>query len=347
MIDQLIALARRVEGKPILMPTDDHFAQVLARHRLELEEVAIPCVAPSEAVELLVDQQRFCEWGQANDISCPKAVPASDAPGSLPMPFVVKPANKSAFQVVARKLQRGKRPSHFRCRFIHSMEEWQVYTEEIGPNLDHILAQEFIEGTTSDMYSIGVYADRHSCIKGLFVGRKLRGFPALYGDTKLGQNDRVPDEVLDEVTHIVRALQYTGVAEFEYKREPGTGRFRLIEINPRCWSWIGASTVSRADISWIAFQDLTGANPDDAIENDAPGSIKYVQIISDFVNVFFRYRWDYPGWVMGPRAWWKSLEAEKLVIAEFNQGDWLVAVFYVAWVLRDASEGLLAWLRKH
>ncbi|MEN8260808.1 MAG: hypothetical protein ABFS02_09525, partial [Pseudomonadota bacterium] len=217
---------------------------------------------------------------------------------------------------------------------------------EIHPNLDHILAQEFIEGTTNDMYSIGVYADRKSCIKGLFVGRKLRGYPALYGDTKLGQNDSVPDNVLDEVTRIIRALPYTGIAEFEYKRDPTTGQFHLIEINPRCWSWISASTVSRADIPWIAFQDLTGANPGGVIENDSPGSIKYVHLMSDFTNVFIRYRRDYPAWLMGPRAWWKSLKAEKLVVAEFDQGDWPVAVSYLAWVLRNALTALLARLRK-
>ncbi|MFQ6021408.1 MAG: hypothetical protein ACE5NW_01695 [Acidiferrobacterales bacterium] len=346
MIDRLLALARTVGGKPILVPTDDHFAQVLARHRVELEEAAIPCVAPSEAVELLVDQQRFCEWGQANDVSCPKAVRVSEALGSLALPFVAKPINKSSFEVTARKLPRGQQASDLRFKFIRSAEEWQVYKDEICPNLEHILVQEFIEGTTTDMYSIGVYADRQSCIKGLFVGRKLRGYPALYGNTKLGQNDRVPNDVLDEVTRIVRELAYTGIAEFEYRREPTTGHFRLIEINPRCWSWIGATAVSKADIPWIAFQDLTGAKLGGVIQNGSPGSIKYVQIMSDFANVFLRYRWDYPAWLMGPRAWWNSLKAEKLVIAEFDRGDWPVALFYFALVLQNAAILLIRRLRK-
>lgn len=346
MIDRLLALASKIGSRPILVPTDDHYAQVLARHRIELEETTIPCVAPSEVVELLVDQQRFCDWGQANEFSSPRAVPASEALDSLTLPFVAKPINKSSFHVTARMLQRGQQASDFRFRIIRSAEEWQVYKGEVGLNIDHILIQEFIEGTTNDMYSIGVYADRQSCIKGLFVGRKLRGYPALYGDTKLGQNDSVPNNVLDEVTRIIQALPYTGIAEFEYRQDPTTGQFRLIEINPRCWSWIVASTVSRADIPWIAFQDLTGANPGDVIENGSPGSIKYVQLISDFSNVFIRYRWDYPAWFMWPRAWWKSLKAEKLVIAEFNRGDWPIALSYLAWVLRNAATVLLNRLRK-
>jgi predicted ATP-grasp superfamily ATP-dependent carboligase len=346
MIDRVLALTRKVGGKPILVPTDDHFAQALARHRVELEEVAIPCVARSEAVELLVDQKRFCEWGQANDVSCPKAVRANETLGSLALPFVAKPINKSAFHVVARKLPHRQRASDLRFKLIRSAEEWQVYKDEISPHLEHILVQEFIEGTTTDMYSIGVYADRQSSIKGLFVGRKLRGYPALYGDTKLGQNDCVPNDVLKEVTGIVRKLAYTGIAEFEFKRDLTTGDFRLIEINPRCWSWIGATAVSRADIPWIAFQDLTGVKLDEAIENESPGSIKYVQIMSDFANVSLRYRWDYPDWLMGPQTWWKSLEAEKLVIAEFDRGDWPVAIFYFISSLHEAAFLLIRRLFK-
>ena len=38
---------------------------------------------------------------------------------------------------------------------------------------------------------------------------------------------------------IVKDLNYSGIAEFEYKKDLSTGRYRLIEVNPRSWSWIG------------------------------------------------------------------------------------------------------------
>jgi predicted ATP-grasp superfamily ATP-dependent carboligase len=191
------------------------------------------------------------------------------------------------------------------------------------------------------MYSIGVYADRQSHITGMFVGRKLRGYPAQYGNTKLGQNDCVPHQVLAEVEGIVRELRYTGVAEFEYRRDSRTGEFRLIEVNPRCWSWIAVTAESPANIPWIAYRDMIGAPLEPATDNRSPGLLKYVTILSDMANVFVRYRWDHPAWVMSPRAWWRSLQAQRLVVAEFNRGDWPVAL-YSLWILaRDGVRYVL------
>lgn len=326
MIARLKTLMKKIGGRPVLVPTDDHYSQVLARFRTELEPQALPCVAGSETVELLAHKGRFSEWAEGKGIRVPRTAAASGPVDSLGLPLVVKPINKSNFRVVARQL-RGRKTSELRFTLIRDEAEWQAFREQNAANLEHLVVQEFVEGTTADMYSIGVYADQRSHIAGLFVGRKIRGYPAQYGNTKLGQNDRVPDHVLAEVERIVRDLRYTGIAEFEYRRAPTTGEYRLIEINPRCWSWIGATAESPADIPWIAYRDMIGAPVEPAMDNRTPGIVKYVQILSDVANVFVRYRWDHPAWVMSPRSWWRSLEAKRLVIAEFNRGDWPVALY--------------------
>jgi predicted ATP-grasp superfamily ATP-dependent carboligase len=343
MIGRLKMLARKVGGRPVVVPTDDHYAQTLARFRSELEPEMMPCVAGSETVELLVHKGRFSEWARAKGVRAPRTAAASEPVDSLGLPLVAKPINKSNFRVVARQLPRGRMATDLRFTLIRNEIEWRAFREENAANLEHIVVQEFIEGTTADMYSIGVYADRQSRITGLFVGRKLRGYPAQYGNTKLGQNDCVPDQILAEVDKIVRDLRYTGIAEFEYRRVPTTGEFRLIEVNPRCWSWIGATAESPANIPWIAYRDMIGAPVEPAIDNRTPGVLKYVQIISDMSNVFVRYRWDHPAWVMGPRSWWRSLDATRLVIAEFNRGDWPIAL-YCLWML--AFNGLSFFSRR-
>ena len=327
MVGTVAALAREIGGRPVLFATDDHFALAVAHHRAALETVSLPSIAPVDAVDLVANQAAFCSWGAIRGLSCPKTLPADQDAESITFPVVAKPHTKTLFRAMIRQMGIAEAEGFFRFRLLTDKKSWASFQRRHGKHLDHILVQEFIAGDSSDMYSIGIYADRTSQIKGTFVGRKLRGYPAMYGNTTLGQNDQVGDAVLDEVTRIVEELRYTGIAEFEYRRDAASGAFRLIEINPRPWSWIGATSESAADIPWIAYQDMTGEALAPVTVNESSGHLKYVVVISDLTNVLLRYRWDHPAWVMGLGRWRRSLKADRLVIAEFNRRDWPVAVF--------------------
>ena len=327
MIDALVDLAARQPAPPVLIPTDDHHAMALARNYDRLASVAIPCVAPADVVALVVDKNRFSDWAVARGYSAPKTAGASEFDLSFDFPVVAKPVTKSFFNVLARDLPEGTEPTDLRFTLIENEAEWDDYRRRNRANLEHVVVQDFVPGNTADMYSIGVYANADSEVTALFAGRKLRGYPAMYGNTKLGQNDRVPETVLDEVARLSRDIGLRGIAEFEYKRNPETGAFRLIEVNPRCWSWIAVTADSPADVPWLAYRDLTGQGAPTAIYNEEPGAIKYVHFLSDITNILVRYRWDHPEWVMPLRQWWRSLEADRLVVAEFNRHDWPVAVW--------------------
>jgi predicted ATP-grasp superfamily ATP-dependent carboligase len=232
------------------------------------------------------------------------------------------------------EISRQSLPSELRCVLLEDNEAWEAFQHRYHQYLPDLLIQKYIHGNSADMVSIGLYADENSTIKGLFVGRKIRGFPPFFGDTRAGQNFLVDETILKQVEESVAALKYRGLAEFEYKIDKNSGQFSLIEINPRSWSWIGVTPASSADIPWIAYQDLTGIETEKAWCNSNPGTIKYVRLLNDFVDVTLRNRWGYPAWAMSPRQWWRSLEAETLVIAEFGRRDWSLAfwspVYFVA-----------------
>ncbi|MBW4709181.1 hypothetical protein KX928_15420 [Roseobacter sp. YSTF-M11] len=320
---------------PVLIPTDDHFAQLLATFSEQLAPVATICGAASDAVALITDQLRFASWALERGLDVPRSVMASAFECQLPFPIIVKPLNFSCFLALDAELPTGVRHSDLRFRKIESAEDWADFRARHAGILEHFVVQEFVPGSSEDMYSIGIYADRTAAVRGIFVGRKLHGFPAAYGNTILGQNDEVPDTLLDEVRWIVSQLGYNGIAEFEYRREPGSDRFRLIEVNPRAWSWIAATKASQADIPLMAYQDLTGARIVDAVDNSDPGRIKAVRAFPDLINVLWRYRADAPDWVMSPLAWRRKLKARNLVVMEFNGFDPLVSLYCAALAIRD------------
>lgn len=326
MVAKLLELLDRMTAKPILIPADDQYAQTIARNRHLLQQKATLCVADSKVVDLLIDKRRFTSWAAELGLSSPSASAASH----------FRPGETLRFPVVARSIEHGRSLNFpnaslptLRFALIRTLEEWEVFRKTYDDSLSNLIVQEFVPGNTADMFSIGTYIDRQSRIKGVFVGRKIRGYPAMFGDARAGQNDVVPEWVLEEVRFIAKELKYSGIAEFEYKRDCLSGQFRLIEVNPRSWSWIAATIASPADIPWIAYQDLSDGKPSETTYNRSPGSIRYVRLLWDFVGVTFLYRSDYPDWTMTPMQWWKSLSADRLVIAEFGRRDWPLAFWSI------------------
>ena len=339
MVARLLELAGRVEGRPIVFTAGDHFAQALGRHRDRLEEVATVCVAPGDVVDLLIHKQDFSEWARETVPSFPKSV-AADAfvPGDgLDFPVVAKPFHRGVANAEKLGLPTEQELHERRFTLIRDAAAWDAYRRQNARLLPHMLVQQFIRGDSASKFSVGLYADRRSEIKGIFVGRRVRGFPAQFGDASLIEAATVPDSVLEEVRHIVRAVGYCGIAEFEFNRDSETGRFHLLEINPRSWGWIGITTASIANIPWIAYRDLAGETVTSVTHDARAGSVKMVLLIRDLSNVFIRFRWDRPDWVLSPAAWWRSLKADRLLVWEFDRRDLRGSLWCVVSVLVAAA----------
>lgn len=324
MVESLVELARKQDRPPVIFTGCDQHAQALARYRDRLLKVAIPCIARSEVVELLVHKRDFSAWAKEHVASYPLSVSATEFQSghSIPFPVIGKPNHRGFAGAVKLDLPSEEELHDRRFTLLRDTGEWESYKKEQRRFLPHLLIQEYIQGTSASKYSVCIYADESFKIKALFVGRRLRGFPAQYGDASLVQSDEVPDSVLSEVTEIVRQLRYQGIAEIEFNQDEVTGQFRLLEVNPRCWGWIGLTDGTDCNVPWIAYQELTGHHVAGVRYGPKPGSVKMVFLALDIANVFLRYRRDYPAWVMSPRVWWRSLRADKLSIWEFDRRDW-------------------------
>lgn len=67
---------------------------------------------------------------------------------------------------------------------------------------------------------------------------------------------------MDAVTRLVRALSYTGVAMFEFKGDPDSGRWILIEINGRFWGSLPLSLAAGIDFPYGLWQLLVDGRCD-------------------------------------------------------------------------------------
>lgn len=325
--------------RPVIFPAGDAEALTLARHRDRLGAVADVCVAGLEAVEVVLDKTRFYAWAEGERLSSPRAVPVGSGQAPLPFPFIVKPRNFSLLVAGDVRGAGGVKPSRYKLRKILNEPDWARFRSEQAGNLERFLAQALVEGGPEERFSIGVAADEQGAPTAVFVGRVLRTWPVGHGNTMLGQNDEVPDEVLVEVEAVSRNLRLRGIAEYEYRRDPCTGRFHLIEVNPRAWTWLQASRGTSADIAFSAYLYTCGDAAAAAVLNGPPGRVRAVRAIADLTNLWLRYPRGHPDRNPSPGRWLRSIRGDTTLIIETDRRDWSLALACAAFQAVDLVRG--------
>lgn len=328
-IDFLYNYCKQQKYKPVLFPTNDPWAVAISKYKDILQEVAIPCVSNWNTVRVLIEKNKFYEIGQEKKYLTPKTLNTDS----------LKKLSHNDFPIIAKPIYRRISSNEDQTCFIESMdrlrltvfnnkEELSVFMDEETSLIKHLIFQEYLPGLSDSMYTVGIYADALNEIKGLFTGRKVRGYPADIGNCIVGENHELPNYVIENTKRIVIELNYTGIAEFEYKLDLKTNRFRLIEVNPRSWSWIGITPSCGVNLPMIAYKDLTGAKQkyfsNISISN---GDVRYVKVIEDFINCLFLYKNNHDSWHMDFINWVRDYSSVKTMVrAEFNASDWRVAI---------------------
>lgn len=124
--------------------------------------------------------------------------------------------------------------------------------------------QEYVPGDDRSLWSFHGFADENSELLASFIGRKIRTYPALTGDSsylELAHDDALAALGRD----IVERLRLKGLFKIDFKRHAQTGRFYLLEINARSnlWHYLGAK--NGVNLAAVAYDYLTrGARPESA-----------------------------------------------------------------------------------
>lgn len=332
-IQFLYDYCKKFSLKPVLFPTNDHWAMAISRSKRLLSEVAIPCVGDWNAVNLVLEKEKFYRLGYEKNWLTPRTwVPngSVDIPEDS-FPLVAKPNARRVCSNDGNARDFSRNMDRLRLKILETQEDLQLFLKKEEKFLSHVILQECVLGNSSNMFTVGVYVSQNQKVLGIFTGKKLRGYPAQEGDCIAGINYAVPDYVVNNTLNIIQEIRYSGIAEFEYMQDSRTGDFKLIEINPRSWSWVGITPLCSVSLPWIAYQDLIGCNVNlhtsFKLRN---ASVLYVKVLPDLLNSLYRYKRDYPAWSKSFGEWRKELENfPQKVYAEFNAKDKLIAFYSV------------------
>jgi predicted ATP-grasp superfamily ATP-dependent carboligase len=118
-----------------------------------------------------------------------------------------------------------------------------------------LLAQSEVVGPETRIESFHVYQDAEGTVAG-FTGRKIRTYPAAFGDSTALEITDQPD-VAEAGADVVRRLGLVGVAKLDFKRD-ARGRLHLLEVNPRFTLWHHPGALAGVNIPRLVYGDLTG-----------------------------------------------------------------------------------------
>jgi D-aspartate ligase len=257
--DDLVAalerLGHRFAERVVLFPCTDKSVRLISDHRAQLEGLYHIALPDPDTVDVLLDKAAFHEYASARGYRVPRTRVLADsdadeeAAEALTFPCSVKPAVKTPRwdAVAPAKAFRVTSPAEL-VALCGRLRAWAPV----------LVAQEWVEGDESSLYSCNCYFDRNSAPLVTFVARKLRQWPLDVGTSSLGEECR-DDTVLDVTVGLFEEIGLQGLGYLELKRDERTGE--LVIIEPNVGRPTGRSAIAEAggvELLYTAYCDAAG-----------------------------------------------------------------------------------------
>jgi predicted ATP-grasp superfamily ATP-dependent carboligase len=257
----LVDLGRLHPGRPVLFYGDDAMLLLVSRHREELARRYRFLLPPAPLVEALVDKMRFAALGRELSLPVPRTVAsterrtASQIAAVLPPPWILKPFCHLGWRTSPAVLGLGVGP----VKALHAGTEGELANmlERIESFSSDFVVQELIPGGEEHIYSFHAYLDARRRALGHFLGRKIRTYPHRAGVSTYVELVDEP-ELARIGFEVLERLDLSGVVKLDFKRDPRSGRFYLLEVNPRYSLWNHLGAASGVNLPLLAYRDLAG-----------------------------------------------------------------------------------------
>ena len=259
LLRQLLELSRTLGQRAVLFPTRDHDLVFLERFRAELEPHYSLVMPSSAALERCLNKWETYVVARATGISTPRSWIAESleevrvAADQISFPCVLKPLAAHHWRSGVNWELVGAR----KAISIASRHELLAEYATTARADRRVLIQELVPGGDDCLVIAACYVDRSGRFRGGFNTQKVVQSPALFGTGCIVQSADRP-ELFERTIRLLQALEFTGIAEVEYKRDAADGDYKLIEVNPRPWDQHRLGSACGVDLVYLAYCDHAG-----------------------------------------------------------------------------------------
>jgi predicted ATP-grasp superfamily ATP-dependent carboligase len=236
--DRLCAMyGRRI---PLMYGSDDAL-ELLYAHRERLERYFLLLLNETRIGKALLDKDLFAELARERALPVPRTLAWEGAGDAIvaqaPGPVIMKPRVKLDWYA-----------SHVRERLFGDSKArvFESGSQAAGDAAvamfhDRVTFQEYVAGDDTSLWSFHGVADEKGAILDCFVGRKIRTYPPLTGESAFIELDE--DAELTRIgADVAAAIPLRGPFKMDFKKDAVSGRWYLLEINARfnLWHYLGA-----------------------------------------------------------------------------------------------------------
>ncbi|HEX7053097.1 MAG TPA: ATP-grasp domain-containing protein [Burkholderiales bacterium] len=269
-VEALVRAGRRLaeqHGRPVPLfyDNDDRLALV-QDFRDELSPHFALLLNEPPLADALLDKARFQALAERRRLPVPRRIDWS-ALAEERGPVLVKPKSRTRWDdsPVRAQLFGG----HGKARVFPSGREARLdpLVQSLALQLQF---QEYVPGGDDAIWSYHGFAAPGGEVLEGFVGRKIRTYPPLTGDSSYLRLARDP-QLVTLGRDIAARLGLAGIFKMDFKRHPQSGRYYLLEINTRfnLWHYLGAK--NGVNLPRVAYEFLLyGRRPQPAC-----GSTRY------------------------------------------------------------------------
>jgi predicted ATP-grasp superfamily ATP-dependent carboligase len=269
----LLALAQQHDLQGwVLFPSADATAAFVARAHQPLQTAFRLTTPPWDQYRWAYDKRCTADLAATLGIDSPTTLPLSSRHDAErydgEYPVLLKPATKPRLNRPAAKGWRADDHVELLRRF----DEASLLTEP-----GTLMLQELIPGRDGAQLSFAALCEGGRPLASV-TAERVRQFPPDLGrsSTFVTTVDNPAVEALG--CRVLAALELTGLAEVEFKRDERTGCYKLLDINVRVWGWHTIARRAGLDFPYLAWRLALG-RPVSVIR--APAGLRWLRLTTD------------------------------------------------------------------
>jgi D-aspartate ligase len=232
----------------VVFPTGDENAAFLARHDAELKSRFRLTTPPWDVMRWAYDKRLTYRLAADVGVDYPRTFyPANreDLKGlDCTFPMILKPAVKTEVnRFTADKAWQIEDSVALSTRYDEACRL-------VAPDL--VMVQELIPGGGEAQFSyVALCSDGRPLAWA--TARRTRQYPADFGHSSSFVETINQPQIEEPARRLLAAMRYTGVVEVEFKLDNRDGHFKVLDINPRLWTWHSLCRRAGVDFPYLLW----------------------------------------------------------------------------------------------